>query len=419
LPPGRADQDHGGVAVESGLTYRDVLRLAAVSPLLGSALLSRLAGEIFTLAIVLHVLDRFGSPVLVGWVVAAAFIPGLVVSPIAGAILDRYGPARGIAADLAASAGFVAAIALVEVRGTGGASVLVVLAAAYSLARPLSLAGFRALIPRLVPEPGRDRANAIDVGTFNLVEVAGPALAGVLFSLTGGRVTLLIVAALYAASAVALLPVLARRMPGTRTPLLPAALGAVSYLARHPVLRGLAVSYSLYAVAWGVLVVGIPLAVVDAAAGEVRDGGTQVGVVWAVLGVAGGLGALVAGRLRTSGRERAFIGIGIAVTAVAVYPVIGHGGMVGLVIGLVVVGLVSGGVNVSVLTLRQRRTDPAWLGRVIAVSISVNLLGTPVGAALGGWLADRSLPLAFAAGGAAAALGALACLLLIPASRVR
>jgi MFS family permease len=406
------------VAVESGLTYRDVLRLAAVSPLLGSALLSRLAGEIFTLAIVLHVLDRFGSPALVGWVVAAAFIPGLVVSPIAGAILDRYGPARGIAADLAASAGFVAAIALVEVRGTGGATVLMVLAAAYSLARPLSLAGFRALIPRLVPEPGRDRANAIDVGTFNLVEVAGPALAGVLFSLTGGRVTLLIVAALYAASAVALLPVLARRVPpGARTPLLPAALGAVSYVARHPVLRGLAVSYSLYAVAWGVLVVGIPLAVVDAAAGEVRDGGTQVGVVWAVLGVAGGLGALVAGRLRTAGRERVFIGIGIAVTAVAVYPLIGHGGMVGLMIGLVVVGLVSGGVNVSVLTLRQRRTDPAWLGRVIAVSISVNLLGTPVGAALGGWLADRSLPMAFAAGGTAAALGALAALLLIPRER--
>jgi MFS family permease len=411
----------GGVAVETRLTYWRVLRLAAVAPLVGSALLSRLAGEIFTLAIVLHVLDRFGSPGLAGLVVAAALIPGMVVSPVAGAILDRYGPARGIAVDLVASTGFVAAIALVEVRGTGGAALLVGLAAAYSLTRPLSIAGLRALIPRLVPEPGRDRANAIDVGSFNLVEVTGPALAGVLFALVGGRVTLVIVAGLYAAAAIALLPVLARRIPGTgtREPLLPAALGAISYLFRHPVLRGLAASYSLYSVGWGVLVVGIPVAVVGAAGGEVRADSPLVGALWAVLGVSGALGALVVGRLRTAGRERGFIVVATALTAVAVYPVIGHGGMVGLVAGLVVVGLVSGAVNVGVLTLRQRRTDPAWLGRVIAVSISLNLFGQPVGSALGGWLADRSLPLAFAAGGAAAALGALAGLLLIPRERSR
>jgi MFS family permease len=411
----------GVVRVGSRLGYWGVLRLPSVSPLLGSALLSRLAAEIFTLAIVLQVLDRFGSPALAGCVLAASSVPGLVISPIAGAVLDRFGPARGIAADLVAGAGFVAAIAVLEVRGTGGAALLVALAGSYSLTRPLSLAGFRALIPRLVPEPGRDRANAIDVGSFNAVEVAGPALAGVLFVLIGGRSTLLVVAALFGASAVALLPVLARRLAGTgeRGSLLPSAFGAVRYLVRHPVLRGLAVSYSLYSVAWGVLVVAIPVAVVAAAGGEVREDGALVGAVWAVLGVAGGLGALVVGRLRTAGRERAFIGAGILVTGVAVYPVIGHGGMVGLVAGLVVVGLVSGAVDVGVLTLRQRRTDPAWLGRVIAVSISLNLAGAPVGAALGGWLADRSLPLAFAAGGAAAALGAVACLLLIPRERPR
>jgi MFS family permease len=407
------------VTVASRLSYWSVLRQPSVSPLLGSALLSRLAGEIFTLAIVLHVQERFGSPVLVGWVVAASFLPGLLVSPIAGAILDRFGPSRGIAVDLAASAGFVAAIALTEVRGTGGAAILVGLAAAYSLTRPLSLAGLRTLIPRLVPEPGRDRANAMDVTSYNAVGVAGPALAGVLFVLIGGRLTLLVVAGLYGAATLVLLPVLARRLPGTGEPrsLLAAARRAISYTVRQPVLRGLAVSYSLYSVSWGVLVVAIPLAVVGATGGEVRDSGALVGVVWAVAGVAGGLGALVVGRVRTAGRERAFIAAGAVVTAVAVYPVIGHGGMVGLIAGLVLVGLVGGAVNVGVLTLRQRRTDPAMLGRVIAVSISLNLLGEPVGAALGGWLADAALPLAFAAGGLAAALGALACLLLIPRER--
>jgi MFS family permease len=270
------------------VTYREVLRLRSVAPLLGSALLSRMAGEIFTLAIMLHVLDRFDSPVVVGWVVAAAAVPGLVVSPVAGALLDRFGPARGIAVDLVTSAGFVAAIGLVDARGTGGVALLVALAAGYSLTRPLSLAGFRALVPRLVPEAGRDRANAVDISSYNVAEVAGPALAGVLFALTGGRVTLLIVAALYAGSSVVLLPVLFRRLPGTggRGSLLRDAVGAVGYVVRHPVLRGLAASYSLYQVAWGVLVVTVPVAVVTAAGGGVREDGALVGVLWAVLGLA-------------------------------------------------------------------------------------------------------------------------------------
>ncbi|HEY8472542.1 MAG TPA: MFS transporter [Natronosporangium sp.] len=400
----------------SDLSYWRVLRLRSVSPLLGSALCSRLASEIFTVAIVLHVYDRFDSPPLAGWVVAASAVPGLVVSPLAGAILDRFGPARGMVIDVATATCLVAAIALVEPGGTGGAALLVGLAAGYSLTRPLSLAGFRTLLPRLVPESARDRANAIDIGLYDVTTVAGTALAGGLFVLLGGRVTLLIVASLYAGAALALLPVLARRVPGAggRARLLTAALDAISYSVRHPVLRGLAVSYSLYSVAWGVLVVSVPIAVVAATGGQVREDGALVGGAWAMVGITGALGALVVGKLRTAGRERRFIAVGVLVTALAVYPVIGHGGAVGLVAGLLLVGSFGAAVNVGVLTLRQRRTDPAMLGRVIAVSISLNLFGEPVGAALGGWLADRALPLALAAGGAAAAAGAIASLLLIP-----
>ena len=37
-------------------------------------------------------------------------------------------------------------------------------------------------------------------------------------------------------------------------------------------------------------------------------------------------------------------------------------------------------------TLRQRQTDPAWMGRAFAVSMSINFMGYPVGAAIGGLL---------------------------------
>lgn len=46
---------------------------------------------------------------------------------------------------------------------------------------------------------------------------------------------------------------------------------------------------------------------------------------------------------------------------------------------------------------RQRRTDPAWLGRAFAVSMYLNYAGFPVGSALGGILAGASVVAALAA----------------------
>ena len=43
------------------------------------------------------------------------------------------------------------------------------------------------------------------------------------------------------------------------------------------------------------------------------------------------------------------------------------------------------------ITLRQRRTDPAWFGRAFAVSMALNYVGTPIGSALAGPLIGWSL----------------------------
>jgi hypothetical protein len=84
-------------------------------------------------------------------------------------------------------------------------------------------------------------------------------------------------------------------------------------------------------------------------------------------------------------------------------------------VALLVVGALAGVVDLAVLALGQRRTDPSLLGRVLAVSISLNVSWAPVGAAAGGLLLAHSVPLALAAAGVAAIAGGLAALLLIPA----
>jgi predicted MFS family arabinose efflux permease len=64
-------------------------------------------------------------------------------------------------------------------------------------------------------------------------------------------------------------------------------------------------------------------------------------------------------------------------------------------LAMALIGLSTGPFDVVLFTLRQRRTDPAWLGRAFAVSMSLNFMGFPVGSALGGAVAPISLELAF------------------------
>jgi MFS family permease len=81
---------------------------------------------------------------------------------------------------------------------------------------------------------------------------------------------------------------------------------------------------------------------------------------------------------------------------------------------LALVGLFSGPIDVAVLTLRQRRVEAQWLGRIMPVSMSLNMCGAPLGAALGGVLVNTSAPLAFAFAALVAAAAALSAQSLIP-----
>jgi hypothetical protein len=174
----------------------------------------------------------------------------------------------------------------------------------------------------------------------------------------------------------------------------------------QPTLRGLAVAYSLYEVSWGLLMVLVPVVV-----GREVPGGTGAavtGLLWAGLGLVGGIAALIAGHRRIAGRERQAMALGMLATAMAAWPIAAQFGLGGLMLGLMMVGAAAGPIDVGVLTLRQRRTDPAELGRVLSVSMSLNMCGGPLGAAMAGMLVTCSPSVAFAVAALASALAAAA-----------
>ncbi len=388
-------------------SYRALWRTPHLPALLASMALTRMAARMFSLTLVLFVLARYASPSLAGWLVFAAVAPGLLLSPICGAILDRVGPTIAVRLDLFASGLFTGLLAVTSWLGLADPVLLFTLVILYSMTSPLGASGIRALLPRMVPSETLDRANALDTAIWAAVDVLGAAIAGLCVAWLGPETTIVIVAVVYAGAALCLWQV--PRLPSLNTistSLLRQAFEGMAIVARQPTLRGLAISYSLYQVTWGVLVVVIP--VVAAKYFMAQDAEAAAGFLWAAAGITGGLGALVAGHLRANGRERTIMMTGMIVSALAAWPIAAEFGLTGLVIGLVILGALAGPIDVALLTLRQRRTDPRQFGRVLSISMSLNVAGYPIGSALAGMVISGSLSAAFILAGAASLLAALA-----------
>jgi hypothetical protein len=83
---------------------------------------------------------------------------------------------------------------------------------------------------------------------------------------------------------------------------------------------------------------------------------------------------------------------------------------------MAVSGLVNGPLDIAMFTLRQRRTDPAWMGRAFTVSMNLNFSGFPIGAAVAGILVTYSIEGAIVFGVVANVAAALLGYLLIPRS---
>lgn len=364
-------------------------------------------------ALVLFVLQRFHSPTLAGIVVFVLITPGLLVSPIAGALLDRYGRIRLMLVDYTVAALSISLIVVLSLTHVLTEWMLLPIVAVASLTSILSIAGFRSLFPLMVPRSLWDRVNGLDSALYAVMTIVGPPLAAVIVSLRGGEAALLATAAAFAIAAAIMVGIPEPRAEHEPTgALLQDAWAGVVYVVRHPTLRALAISISLLNLGTGGLVVSIPVLLLN----RVHSGTASVGLVFAAYGVAGLASALIFGRIGSEGRERSMLVWSELATVV---------GLIGLALATrlwqvyiagIFVGLLVGAGDIALFAIRQRRTDPAWFGRAFAVSMSLNYMGAPFGSALAGFLASRSIPLAFFVGAGLTVLAAVVTATMIPRS---
>lgn len=395
-------------------TYRRLFGQTGFPQLAAGTVLARTAGQLWQIALILFVLQRYHSPALAGFATFLAIVPGLVVSPIAGALLDRHGRLRLILLDYAIAAASLVLLAALSLLGVLSPAPLLVIVAISSLTGPLSASGTRTLFPLAVPRDLWDRANAVDSGSMALATVVGPALAGFFVAWVGGEGAFLITAGVFIASGLVLFGVRdPETEPSSRDPLLRSAWQALVYVVRHPSLRGIVFTLWTTNIPSGILAVALPVLVLR----QFHWGADAVGALWSVAGVASVVAGLFAGRVNTEGRERHIIVAGLGLSAFGCLLTLIQT-PAALVVAMALFGLAAGPMDIGLFALRQRRTDPRWFGRVFAVSMSLNFAGMPVGSALAGPVLERSIPLALALAAAIAIAGCAVPLLAIPREHV-
>jgi Na+/melibiose symporter-like transporter len=340
------------------------------------------------------VLQVTGSSLVTATVFLVGLLPGLVVGPLAGVLVDRWDRRRTLVAVSLAQAAFL--LPLLAVDGRDRLWVVYLVMAVEATLAQLNDPARNALVPALVPGDDLVGANALIGLDGNLARLAGSPLGGILVELAGlpGLVIGDIASFLVGAGLLVLIrpaePIgrdESSPPPGPRGVVGEWMDGLRVALGDRELRWGLLVN-GLAALAQGIFTVLFVLFVTRVLGGD----GADVGLLRGVQAIGGLLGAVVVVGLARRLEPGRLLGISLLVFAVidlALWngPALTTGQW--LYLGLFVAAGVPGiGFLTGLTALVQERTDDAYLGRVFATfSGSFNGL-MALGMLLAGLLGD-------------------------------
>jgi MFS family permease len=355
--------------------------------LYASSATSNLADGIGRTALPLLAATYTRSPVLIGGLVSFAFLPWLLFALPAGAVVDRVDRRVAMAAANAARATASGVLAVLVLTDTAGIVALYVVAFVLGIAETVYDCATRALLPQVVGNQELDRANSFltveeTLGQIFLGAPVGSALFAVAIA-----VPLYLNAGGFALAALLLLALRGSYRPrrsGTRTTIRADIAAGVRWLRGHAFLRGLTLISAgdclVQNLATGVLVLYV-LEVLHLPSGD-------FGFFLLVTGVGGLLGGVCATRLaRRVGRGPALVLGGVLDGAGTLAMAFTDNGYVGATL----FAISAGGVmiwNVITMSLRQALIPHELFGRVQGAYRTLVWGAIPLGALVGGLLAD-------------------------------
>lgn len=384
--------------------------------------ISQLGNPAFITGATLWVEKETDSASLMGLLMMAGTLPTLLFLLIGGTFADRHSRVRILIwSDLLSGVSALACAAVLWLRPADQTLMLVVLFG-MSVVMGVSRAFFQpaegAILPDLVPKNRLEAANSLNQLSVEVSKFSGRALGGILYSFFGPLRLFLLdgVSYLFAALCALFIPRDKRAARPSTSPevrssrqFLKETADGFRYVWAEKGQRDFLFAVALINFLVVLGLVPLPFYVKL----HLKEGPEWFGFLIAGLSAGGGLGLLLAGKLRLTGAARAK---GV-LTALLLYPV-SFGFLVvckhplQALATIVLAGMASGLINVYLNTLIQTCTRDELLGRVMAFVRFLTACLTPlsmVGGGLAGELTGKNVPLVI---GVCAALALLAVLLL-------
>jgi MFS family permease len=143
-----------------------------------AAMVSNVGTWMQTVAVGVLVTARTGRPGWTGLVAAAAFLPIGLLSPVGGAMADRFDRRVWLFVTTVGETLFAAALAVVTATGHATPAEVTALVFGGGAMSAIGFPAYQAMLPSLVPERELGAAIYLSSAQYNLGRVVGPALAG-------------------------------------------------------------------------------------------------------------------------------------------------------------------------------------------------------------------------------------------------
>jgi MFS family permease len=309
---------------------------------------------------------------------------------MAGVFADRYSKRRVIALSQVVLGAMAALLGILAIAGAVATWHVYVIAFVFGTAAAFDTPARQAFVNEMVPREQLPNAVGLNSASFNLARMIGPAVAGLLIAALGSGVSatgwvILVNASTY----VAVIVSLTRMRTDELTPVDRLVRGkgqirdGLRYVRSRPdIMLVMAIVFSA-----GTFGLNFQMTTALMATDVYDKGAGEYGLLGSILAIGSLSGSLLAAR-RAVSRQRLVIVAAVAFGTVEV--------IAGLMPSYLTFALVLPLCGITALTLItaanalvQMSTEPAVRGRVMALYLAIFMGGTPLGAPLLGWVAER------------------------------
>ena len=170
---------------DASLLRAELLREKNFRWMMGGSAISSLGDQFTMIALPWLVLAITGDPLTLGLVIAAMSVPRALFILVGGALVDRYSPKSVLMLSKFANGALLAVLAGMVLTGHMSMPLIYALAVALGLASAFSIPSGTSMLPHVVAPQHLPLANGMLMGMRQLTMLCGPLLAALVFALYG------------------------------------------------------------------------------------------------------------------------------------------------------------------------------------------------------------------------------------------